>query len=183
MGNQIWFGRTRGSVIPLWNPSVLFFTVQDRRLCNMLGERSWMSLQMASLKDLPHTYSCTCFYSKGRQYKQGLCRFWITGESNFYWGKMHEILKRLSFFLLLFSLYNFYFIFIIANWARWVTLQGEEMNEDAQGMYNVYLMELTNYWTKMQELSSIFIKPNLAFCSAWLLVRLSPWTMEGCLGV
>ena len=36
----------------------------------------------------------------------------------------------------------------------------------------------------MQELSTIFIKPILAFCSAWLLVRLSPsWTKEGCLSV
>ena len=36
----------------------------------------------------------------------------------------------------------------------------------------------------MQELSSIFIKPNLAFYSAWLLLRLSPsWTKEGCLSV
>ena len=52
----------------------------------------------------------------------------------FYWGKVHEMLKCLSFFLLLFSLYNFYFIFIIVNWAWWVTLQGEEMNKDAQGM-------------------------------------------------
>ena len=68
-------------------------------LCNMLGQRSWMSLQMASLKDLPHTYSCTCFYSEGRQYKQGLYWFWITGESNFYWGEVYEMLKCLSFFL------------------------------------------------------------------------------------
>ena len=36
----------------------------------------------------------------------------------------------------------------------------------------------------MQELSSIFIKPNLAFCSVRLLVRLSPsWIKEGCLSV
>ena len=55
------------------------------------------------------------------------------------------------------------------------------MNEGAQGMWNLYLMELTNRWTKMQELSSIFIKPNFALHSAWLLVRQSPsWTKEGC---
>ena len=91
--------------------------VGSSMLCNMLGERSWMSLQMVSLKDLPLTYSCTFFYSKGRQYKQGVYRFWITGESNFYWGMVHEMLKCLSFFLLLFSLYVyfFYFLFIMAS--------------------------------------------------------------------
>ena len=32
----------------------------------------------------------------------------------------------------------------MANYACWVTLQGGDMNEDAQGMWNLYLMELTN---------------------------------------
>ena len=72
----------------------------------------------------------------------------------------------------------------MASWVWWVTLQGGERNEDTQGMWNIYLIELTNPWTKMQELSSIFIKPNLVFCSAWLLVRLSPsGTKEGCMSV
>ena len=180
VGNQSWFDRTRGSVILLWIPSVLFFSVLDRRCCaTCWGRDLQIGLQLVSLKYLPHTYSCTCSYSKEKQYKQGLCRFWITGESNFYWGKMHEMLKRLSLFLLLFSLYNYYFIFIMAKWAWWVTLQGEEKNEDAQDMWNIYLTELTKHWTKMQELSSIFIEPNFAFCSVWLLVRLSPsWSKE-----
>ena len=30
-GNQRWFGRTRGSAILLWIPSVLIFSVLDRR--------------------------------------------------------------------------------------------------------------------------------------------------------
>ena len=33
-------------------------------LCNMLGERSRMSLHLVILRDLPHTYSCACLYSK-----------------------------------------------------------------------------------------------------------------------
>ena len=58
------------------------------------------------------------------------------------------------------------------------------MNEAAQGMWNIFLMEFTKHWTKMQELSFIFIKPNLAFCSVWLLVCLSPsWSKEGCMRV
>ena len=46
-------------------------------LCNMLGEISRTSLHLVILRDLPHTYSCTCFYLKGKQrWKQkGLYRF------------------------------------------------------------------------------------------------------------
>ena len=33
-------------------------------LCNMLGERSQKSLLLVILRDLPHTYSCTCFIKK-----------------------------------------------------------------------------------------------------------------------
>ena len=32
-GNQIWFGRTKGSAILLCIPSILFFSVLDRRCC------------------------------------------------------------------------------------------------------------------------------------------------------
>ena len=70
------------------------------------------------------------FYSKEKQYKQGLCQFWITGESNFYWGKVHEMLKCLNFFLLLFH-YIYVFIFfydgklgIMGNFAGWRNQRG-----------------------------------------------------------
>ena len=71
--------------------------------------------------------------------------FELPWSQKFYLGKVHELHKCLSFFLLLFSLYNFFiFLFIMANYACWVTLQGGDMNEDAQGMWYLYLMELTN---------------------------------------
>jgi len=38
----------------------------------------------------------------------------------------------------------FLYFFMMASLASWVTLQGEEINEDAQSMWNFYLMELTN---------------------------------------
>ena len=52
----VWRGR-RGNcpVLQRAGPSML---------CNMLGERSQTSLHLLILRDLPHTYSCTCFYSK-----------------------------------------------------------------------------------------------------------------------
>ena len=33
----------------------------------------------------------------------------------------------------------------MANYACWVILQGGDMSEDAQGMWNIYLMELTKH--------------------------------------
>ena len=38
--------------------------------CVMLGERSQVSLLLVLLRDLPHTYSCTCFYSTKQRWKQ-----------------------------------------------------------------------------------------------------------------
>ena len=70
----VWSNQRFGhpSLVPI---SPVLQLVGSSMLCNMLGERSCMSLQMVSLKDLLHTYSCTCFYSKGTQYKQGLYQF------------------------------------------------------------------------------------------------------------
>jgi len=70
-------------------------------LCNMLGERSWTSLQLVILRDLPHTYSCTCFYLKTKQRwkQQGLCRFWTPGSLNFIQIKSEKCLKHQIFFL------------------------------------------------------------------------------------
>ena len=62
----------------------------------------------------------------------------------------------------------FYFLCIMASWASWVTLQGEELNEDAHGMWDIYLMELTKHRTKMQEFK-LYIhkaKPCILFCLA-----------------
>ena len=58
-------GRSKGSAIPPWIPSILFFSVLDR-LCfaPYLGERSRTGLQLVIWRDLPHTYFCTCLYSK-----------------------------------------------------------------------------------------------------------------------
>ena len=39
-------------------------------LCDMLGKRSQVSLLLVLLRDLPHTYSCTCFYSTKQRCKQ-----------------------------------------------------------------------------------------------------------------
>ena len=69
-------------------------------MCNMLGERSRKSLQLVILRDLPHTYSCTCFYSKGKQRwkQQGLYQFWTPGNLNFIQIKSEKCLKH-QFFL------------------------------------------------------------------------------------
>ena len=55
-------------------------------LCNMLGERSRTSLHLVILRDLPHTYSGTCFYSKEKQWWKQTRTLPVlnTGESKLY---------------------------------------------------------------------------------------------------
>ena len=43
--------------------------------------------------------------------------------------------------------------------------------QDARGVWDTYLKKLTELWTKMQELSFIWMKPSFVFC---LLMHLSP---------
>ena len=70
-------------------------------LCNMLGERSRTSLHLMILRNLPHTYSCTCFYSKEKQRwkQQGLYQFWTPGSLNFIQIKSEKCLKHQILFL------------------------------------------------------------------------------------
>ena len=48
------------------------------------------------------------------------------------------------------------------------------MRQDARGVWDTYLKELTELSTKKQELSFIWMKQSFVFCSAWFLVHLSP---------
>ena len=57
---------------------------------------------------------------------------------------MHEMLKRISFILLLFLLY-FLFSFYYGKLGMMGNFVGEEKNEVAQGMWNIFQMELTNH--------------------------------------
>ena len=68
-------------------------------LCNMLGERSQTSLHLLILKDLPHTYSCTCFYSKEKQWWKQTWTLPVlnTGESKLYSKKSEKCLKHQFF--------------------------------------------------------------------------------------
>ena len=61
----------RGPVGPFCEPSGPVFGVLleagPSMMCIMLGERSQVSLLLVLLRDLLHTYSCTCFYSTKEQ--------------------------------------------------------------------------------------------------------------------
>ena len=80
-------------------PSMLF---------NMLGERSRTSLHLVILRDLPHTYSCTCFYSKEKQWWKQTRTLLVlnTGESTLY------LMKKCLKYQILFLYYYYYFLFI-----------------------------------------------------------------------
>jgi hypothetical protein len=52
-GSQRWFGRTKGSAIPPWIPSVLLFSMWIVDVYTCLGERSRKSLQLVMLETSP----------------------------------------------------------------------------------------------------------------------------------
>ena len=66
--------------------------------CVMLGERSQLNLLIVLLRDLPHTYSCICFYSTQQRWKQARTLPVVnTGESKLLLSKY---LKRAKFNLI-----------------------------------------------------------------------------------
>ena len=63
-GSQWWLGRTKGSAIPPWVPSVMFFIMLDHRCCApYLGERSRTCLQLVIWRDLPPQLFLYLLYS------------------------------------------------------------------------------------------------------------------------
>ena len=79
-------------------------------LCVMLGERYQVSLLFVLLRDLPHTYSCTCFYSTKQRCKQARTLPVVnTGESKL-------LLKKPKFLLFCF-LVIFYFFILLLLWV------------------------------------------------------------------
>ena len=71
--------------------------------CVMLGERSQVSLLLVLLRDLPHTYSCTCFYSTKQRWKQARTLPVVnTGESKLL---LNKHLKSLFFYFFSYILF------------------------------------------------------------------------------
>ena len=87
-------------------------------LCNMLGERLRKSLQLVILRDLPHTYSCTYFYLKGKQrWKQkGLYRFWTLGSLNFIQKKVRSSWSTSIFFVFFWE--SSYLLAVLCLWSQ-----------------------------------------------------------------
>jgi len=77
-------------------------------LYGMLGERSQVSLLLVILRDLPHTYSCTCFYSTKQRWKQARTLPVVnTGES-----KLLLKLKKPKFLLFCFFSYSIFLLLL-----------------------------------------------------------------------
>ena len=77
-------------------------------LCVMLGEKSQVSFLLVLLRDLPHTYSCTCFYSTKQWWKQARTLLVVkTGES-----KLLLNLKKPKFLLFCFFSYSIFLLLL-----------------------------------------------------------------------
>jgi len=113
-GNQRWFGRTRGSAILHWIPSVLIFSVLDRRWCATCWGRdhervcNWWFWEISPTLILVPT-----FIQKKNNggNKHGLYQFWTPGSLNFIQIKSEKCLKHQFFF----CFFNYFLFFCKDN--------------------------------------------------------------------
>ena len=87
-------------------------------LCNMLGERFSSELAVGAFgRSPPHLFLyLLLFKRKTKVETKGTLPGLNTGESNLYWGKVHGMFKRLSFFFfIVFNIFFFIFLFIMAS--------------------------------------------------------------------
>ena len=79
--------------------------------CMMLGERSQVNLLLVLLRDLPHTYSCTCFYSTKQRCKQARTLPVVnTRESKLLLN------KQLKSLFLLFLVIFYFIVYAFLSW-------------------------------------------------------------------
>ena len=94
--------------MPPWIPCVLLFIVWIMNVVHMFGGEISKEFGIGDVRDLPHTYSCTCLYSKE---KSGNKRDSVGVE---YQGVKTLLNQRMIFFsflfFILFSFLLFYFI-------------------------------------------------------------------------
>ena len=123
--NQSWFDRTRGSVI-LWIPSVMFFSVLDRRCCaTCWGERSQMSLQLVFERSPPHLFLYMLFIQKKNNTNKDSASFGSPGSQIFIEARCMKCLSAyVSFYYYFHYMYVFLHSFydgklgIMGNFAR-----------------------------------------------------------------
>ena len=104
-GSQRWFCRTRGSTIPTWIPSVLLFSMWIVNVVHMFGGEISKEFAIGDVRDLPHTYSCTCLYSKE---KNGNKR----DSAGVEYRGVKTLLNQRMFLFGALTFYLFYFVFL-----------------------------------------------------------------------
>ena len=108
-GNQRMFGRTRGSTILLWIPSVLIFSVLDRRCCATCWGDIMKEFAIGDFeRSTPHLF-LYLFYLKGKKVEtKRTLPILNTGESKLYSKKSDRCLKhRILFYFCFFIIFFF----------------------------------------------------------------------------
>ena len=110
--------------------------------CVMLGEISQVRLLLVLLRDLPHTYSRTCFYSTKQRWKQARTLPVVnTGESKLLFNKY---LKSLNFFLFYYFILLF-MCFFHGKLGKMGNLAGWRCDMRMHELWDTYLTELTKH--------------------------------------
>ena len=129
-GSQWWLVRTKGSAIPPWVPSVMFFIMLDHRCCApYLGKRSRTCLQLVIWRDLPPQLFLYLLYSNTKvETNNDSTGFEHRGVYTLFNEKKkylkHQILFLYFFFIIIFSIYIFLYswdgkVDMMGNLAGW----------------------------------------------------------------
>ena len=97
-------GRTKVLAIPPSIPCVLLFSVWIIDVVHMFGGEISKEFGIGDVRDLPHTYSCTCLYSK--ENKSG-------NKRDSAWVEYRGVKTLLNQRMLLFGALKFLFYFIL----------------------------------------------------------------------
>ena len=128
-GNQRMFGRTRGSTILLWIPSVLIFSVLDRRCCATCWGEITKEFAIGDFeRSPPHLFLYLFLFKRKKRWKQkGLYRFWTPGSLNFI-QKKWEVLEAPDFILFLFFYYFLFYVKIFRATSRQFLVYGRKLH-------------------------------------------------------
>jgi len=117
-GSQWWLGRTKGSAIPPWVPSVMLFIMLDHRCrAPYLGKRSRTCLQLVIWRDLPPQLFLYLLYSNTKvETNNDSTGFEHRGVYTLFNEKKEKCLKHQIFFYIYYYYYYLFIFFVFLGW-------------------------------------------------------------------
>ena len=148
-----------------------------------------LSLHLVILRDLPHTYSCTCLYSKKIKVEKRALPVLNNREFKFYWVKEWEFfLKHLIIFFnftytVYFYFYLVYFFLFLLIFFNFILGKPNKMGNLARWRHEEKVHEVCGILTwksspSLEQNAKVKLQiheAKLCICSAWFLMQLSSY--------